>query len=232
MRRVKSMRLNTTSVFMAGVGLALLLLLVVALSGPFRSDRVGAAGEWFAGLAGVAVLAWAVGEPRRAADARRAMRFAELSPGVIRKLHPLTPREVMARLDYAEASELRDELEIAAAFAPERLAVRLRGVAAVFLALAVAPEGGAQGLLRGPLTQSLAIATVDQLRAGLTGYELPPWQIGRSCGTFPGPTRADAAEDWMQSYLNAEFSPEPASATEVDAPANGPQSGSSTQAAD
>lgn len=54
-----------STVLLFAVAAGALLLLTLPTFGPFDAQRVGSAGEWFAGVGAAAVLAWAVGEPQR-----------------------------------------------------------------------------------------------------------------------------------------------------------------------
>ena len=51
--------------FAAAVAVLLTIVSRLPFDLGFRPDRVGNAGEWFAGIAGFAVLAWSMGEPAR-----------------------------------------------------------------------------------------------------------------------------------------------------------------------
>ena len=41
------------------------ILVLSFVDGPLSPDKVGTGGQWFAGLVGALVLAWALGEPER-----------------------------------------------------------------------------------------------------------------------------------------------------------------------
>lgn len=114
-----------------GVLGAVLVVFTVA-DGPFDANRIGSAGEWFAGIAGFAVLAWAVGEPARAErhirDTERIRKADQVAESAIRRVVELEMMPGRLVYDPASFAVLAKEFEIAHAMIPnvvlrDRLAV-------------------------------------------------------------------------------------------------------------